>query len=150
MYCKFLYYCRDNFDNESPFIADKTDDRDDLLATKIADSPKNDEITCEEFQKATDVDFNHFIESLKEKNFDVIALTFKWPHYISKFWESSIPKELRQMFLQIYEFHLNHYDLCTWNLLNVAEFQGAFRSTLLYLELSLDKWFKTSKKTTKK
>lgn len=31
--------------------------------------------------------------------------------------------------------HRNHYDLNTWTLLDVSDFQAAYRMTLMYLEL---------------
>lgn len=41
----------------------------------------------------------------------------------------------RQRFQLIHLIYRNHYDLHTWALLDVKDFQAAFRMTLMYLEL---------------
>lgn len=43
-----------------------------------------------------------------------------------------------QLFTNESIFYRNHFDICTWNLLDKSDFNAAFRMALFYLELFHD------------
>lgn len=79
------------------------------METDESHSPKTDNQTtsnCDNFLEETAESFAEFINELKTSGFCIIKLLFKWPQYVSKYWERSMPPELRDMYLKIYRFYL--------------------------------------------
>ncbi|KAG4071749.1 hypothetical protein HA402_011903 [Bradysia odoriphaga] len=97
------------------------------------------EVTSDEFQIATQNLFDEFIAEVKNGNFSIITLVLKWLKYVSLFWSQTMPKDLLDIYLKLYPCYLNHFDLCTWNLLDKNDFKAAFRMALFYLELYHDR-----------
>lgn len=63
-------------------------------------------VSCEEFQESTAADFKQFLDELKRHSFDVIILLHKWVQYISKYWTTTCPTSIQELYLKIYIFNL--------------------------------------------
>lgn len=99
-------FCRDNFDNESPFhpndfVRQDSDTSIDDNGNHIPAKP----LTIEKFQEVTADIFDELIKEIKEDDFNVIALVTKWIQNISRFWERKIPIEILDLYLKLYQYH---------------------------------------------
>lgn len=121
-------FCRETFDNESPFVPEKQlkiEEKEQVQSNK--NELVKEEVNLDRFQENTKAFFDDLIGEMKVRPtscrhryvsfnkkfcifqaspFCLIILVFKWSQFISRFWEQPIPKEIQEQYLKIYSFYL--------------------------------------------
>lgn len=132
----FSKYMKDISGGKWPFNEVNENSNEENITHFQCTNCQNSQKSEESFEKATETEFERFLEKLKELKIDLMLLIFKWLKYVSLFWHLPLPDQLKSVYLDIFNLYIQHYDLSSWNQLTPNNYESSFRICLLYLELS--------------
>lgn len=131
-------YFIESFDSHrSPFaMTTETKNEIESETSKVIRSDPNDD---EKFTELTKDSFQLFIESFKNREFDIVIPVFGWLKEISKYWNVTVfPCEILSLYRDLYKIYENYIDYHSLYHMPEDDHQAVIRMAMFYFELTFD------------